>query len=112
MTKNFRIAYVTEASSHSFLPVLEECEEIRFITTGYETDGDLPDIIASALEDYHPDIDVILPVGRVATNLIVGIVAERKKIETRSNCINIAFYRDRKYVIHSVTEFGIKNVTE
>lgn len=97
--KKYRTAYVIQPSGHSFQPILEHCDEIRFLTTGYESDESLPQIIQNALKEYDPEKDVLVPVGNVATNVLAGIQVENIREEKRAKHINLAFYRDKQYII-------------
>ena len=36
MSKPYRTAYVTQSTGHSFTPILEYCQNLKFLTTGYE----------------------------------------------------------------------------
>ena len=100
MKKKFRTAYVVQPSGHSFQPILEHCEEIQFLTTGYEPDESLPTIIQNALKDYDPEKDVLVPVGNVATNLLVGVQALSNR---KNKSFHLAFYRDKQYIIKKYT---------
>lgn len=99
MKKKYSIAYIVQPSGHSFSPILEHCDEIQFLTTGYESDESLPVIIQNALEDYDPENDVLVPVGNVATNLLAGLEIERICKKKRARHFNLAFYRDKQYVV-------------
>ena len=101
--KMFRTAYVVQATNYDFAPLLEKCEEIKFVTTGYEKDDNLQVSIGMALVDYDPVNDVIVPVGNVANNVMVGIVAEQLRSYTHTNRINLALYRDKVYDIFTLT---------
>lgn len=108
--KKYRTAYVMQPSGHSFSPILEHCDEIQFLTTGYELDESLPQIIQNALRDFDPEKDVIVPVGNVATNVIVGMEAERIRIAKRAKYFNIALYRDKQYIVKKYNNLPKGNV--
>lgn len=58
------------------------CDNIVFCSTGYETEEELPQVIEKALAGFDPEKDVVVPVGNVTNNLIVGAVLAR-------NCISL-----------------------
>lgn len=98
MSKKFRKAFVVQTSQYDFKPLLEICETIVFITNGYETDENLFVAIQDALKDFSPDRDIVIPVGSVIVNLLVGMCIATKK-DPAFQKIAVAFYRDREYQI-------------
>jgi hypothetical protein len=107
--KEYGTAYVTQPTGYKFSPILDFCKEVRFITTGYEEEKDLSSIIENALNGYNPEYDVLVPVGSVSTNIVIGIIAERIRIEKGFEFINIATYSDRKYTIHLLSVKGFSD---
>lgn len=100
--KQYRTAYVTQPTKHSFSPILDLCERVEFITTGYEDDKNLKRIVKNALKNFDPEADVLVPVGSVITNLVVGIEVEKLRQEKNCESVNIAIYHDQKYRIRNV----------
>ena len=93
-SKQFRHAYVVEGGPYDFTALKELACTIRFVTTGYENDNELIPAIRDGLKDYDPLLDILVPVGSVATNLAVGLVLG----EIRYNH-HIALYQSKQYKI-------------
>lgn len=112
--KLYRTAYVTQPTGHSFAPIMDFCKEVRFITTGYEQEKDLLKVAEESLANYDPEIDVLVPVGSVVFNLILGIFVERLRENNDYKFVNVAVYHDKGYTIHPVglTYAGEKNDNE
>lgn len=73
--KVFRKVFVVEPS-HDFSALIDLCDEIVFLTTGYETLDQLPKAILNALVvgEFTPSMDAVLPVGKVTACLATGMV--------------------------------------
>lgn len=102
MNKPFRTAYVTQSTGHSFAPILEYCNNLKFVTTGYErydTQEELVALIRVAMQDYSPEQDVIVPVGAVVSSFIVGFIAKEKCEEAHAEFLNLGIYSDKQYNI-------------
>lgn len=74
MNKTYRRVFVVEPS-HDFSALVPLCEEIIFLTTGYENFTLVQDRIEEILRrDFNPATDAIVPVGRVTSCIVTGIV--------------------------------------
>lgn len=89
MEGKFKTAYVTVNTGHDFSALLEIADSIKFLTSGYEKEEELQAALRTALDNFDPMLDVIVPVGNVVANLLLG------------SCINshfwIAVFHDKKY---------------
>ena len=71
--KKFRRVYVVEPA-HDVTKLSKYTNEIRFLTSGTESsDIELFKTILKALSDFNTKTDAILPIGRVMTNMLVGL---------------------------------------
>lgn len=96
----FNTAYVVQPVGHSFAALLDYCEEVKFITTGYHSSyAQLVSQVQEALQDYDAEKDILVPVGNVTTNLIVGMQIMQCLQNSPSKFFNIAYYKDKDYVI-------------
>lgn len=95
MDKKFRKAYIVQNTGHDFSSLLEMCDELVFVTTGYETEDQLVTSISKSLVNFDPSKDVLVPVGNVAANLLVGIVLQKWYIQL--GICQVAMYQDKKY---------------
>ena len=89
---NFRKAYVMEPS-HDFSALSSHCEEIVFLTTGYERDFPATcRAIREGLQNFQPEQDVLIPTGRVAAVLFAGYVLGRLQ-----RMIQVGLYANKIY---------------
>ena len=104
--KTFHRGLVVQPVGHDFSAVLEFCEEIKFLTTGYETFDKLEQVIRKNLEEleFDPKQDVIIPVGSVNANLLAGIVLEKIRRETGNPYLSLAVYKDKQYDVITLVE--------
>jgi len=74
----FNRIFVVEPS-HDFSALKPFCQEIVFLTTGYETANQLTKTIAHNLylQKFDPEMDAVLPVGRVVACVVTGIILGR-----------------------------------
>jgi hypothetical protein len=99
--RHFRTAYVASNTGHNFDPLLEFCDEIKFVTTGYEKEEVLEKEIRKSLENFEPSLDILVPVGSVYTNMLIGMVIRHWWV---FGSISIAFFQDQQYHICDVFE--------
>ena len=102
--KKFRTAYVSQNTSHDFSTLLEICETIRFVATGYEKEEDLLPSLQESLKDYHPATDVIVPVGSVTLNALIGMVVGQLVKEHHYSTFRMAFFQDKEYHVAEIHE--------
>lgn len=75
MTTPYRTAFIAMNSGHDFIRVKQDlAANIVFVTTGYEAEEDLLPAIEKSLESFDPEQDIIVPVGKVMTNALIGLV--------------------------------------
>ena len=101
--KMYRTAYVAGNSGHDFQPLLKLCKDLKFCVTGYEREEDIPGVLKESLKDFDPRLDVLVPVGNVTTNMLVGIVLARM---WPSGDLNMAFYHEREYHVSKMGTGG------
>lgn len=97
--RKFRTAYVTQnVGSFDFSSLLGFCERIVFVTTGYEAEDTLLGTVQKVLADYDPSLDLLVPVGNVTVNMLIGAVAMvLGKGHGMDNSITVTFYREQRY---------------
>ncbi len=98
--KTFRNAYVVQATAHDFHQLLSFCTDIIFVTTGYEIYEDLQSHIEEVLQDFDPAVDLLVPVGNVASNVLCGAALEKIRREKNCNHFCIAFYDGSNYITY------------
>ena len=102
MSKPYRTAYVAQSTGHSFAPILEYCQNLKFLTTGYEqydSQHELFDLIRESMKDYSPEQDIIVPVGAVISSFVIGFLAREKCEEVGAAFLNLGIYADKQYSI-------------
>ena len=106
MEKPYRVAYIAQSSGHGFSPILEHCETLKFLSTGYELPGELIPTVREVLKDYSPEQDVIVPVGSVLSCFAAGLLAFEKCKALGSEFLNLGIYADKKY---NIVQIGVEN---
>ncbi len=71
MDKRFRYIWIVEPG-HDFSSLRNECEKIRFMSTGNEEIEELSETFEKVIENFEPQKDAIVAVGRVNSCLFVG----------------------------------------
>ena len=87
--EKFKTAYVTANTGHDFSALLEMADKIVFCTSGYEKEEELQAAIGTALKNFDSEMDVIVPVGNVIANLLLGTFLPPY--------FRIAIFHDKKY---------------
>lgn len=96
----FRTLYIVEPS-HDLSVVKDYTDNIKFITTGTELVEGLAERVSASLEDFDPEEDAIIPMGRTSACLITGLIL-RSKIP-KGGTVKIGVYKkDSKYVFVKV----------
>jgi hypothetical protein len=106
-SKKFARAFVAQNSGHNFAELKELADEIVFISSGYDEEEKLLSTVVDGLQDFSPRRDIIVPVGNVFINLLVGMVA--MELSKEWGHFRVALYRDREYHIQIVP---VKNIGE
>lgn len=73
--KDFRYIFVVEPG-RDFSSLAKRCDQIRFVTSGYEEVSQLEVAISKGLRDLDPKQDAILAVGRVNSCLLTGAIVQ------------------------------------
>lgn len=107
MTEKFARAYVAQTSGHNFTDLKDICEDISFVTSGYDGESTLLAVVVEGLRNFSPRRDVIVPVGNVYINLLVGMVAAHMSKDW--GYFRVALYREKTYHIQIV---DVRNVGE
>lgn len=95
MKKPFRVAWITEPG-YDFSAVEKYCEEVRFLTKGYEKDTmKMADSIHSSLADFNLSQDVIVPVGKVLSVWLVALSVNA--LQENEGTLNYAVYQGGDY---------------
>lgn len=102
MSAIYRTAFVVQNTGYDFSDLETICENIRFITSGRESEDQLLDVINDRMHDFVPNMDLFVPVGNVVTNLLAGLVLFTLA-KPLGDAITIALYKDRKYHIRVVS---------
>jgi hypothetical protein len=100
MPSKFATAYVVQNTKHDFKALRDLCDEIVFLTHGYELEEQLPEIIATGLASFVPSTDILVPVGNVYPNMLAGMVA--KDLCRTWGKLSVGLYRDKAYHVNSI----------
>ena len=90
----FRTAYITVNTEHDFSALLEVADKIVFCTSGYEREEELQAAIGNTLKSFDYEMDIIVPVGNVVSNLLLGSLLTPQ--------FNVAIFHDKQYHILGV----------
>lgn len=69
----FDTIYIVEPVKN-FSAVVPYCTQIRFLTTGKETIAELGKVITSNIQDFDPDKDALIAVGRSNAVMLTGMI--------------------------------------
>lgn len=72
MPKRFRTAYIAQESGHDFSELEIFCDQLLFVTAGDESFSELATVVYAALASFDPQRDIVVPVGKVGVNLMIG----------------------------------------
>jgi hypothetical protein len=97
MTQHFKTAYIVQSSPHDFQQVRNFAERIQFIFTATDAEEMLLPIATDALRNFDPETDVLVPVGTVIANLIVGNVLGRQSDLWHTPAYHAAIYSQKQY---------------
>jgi hypothetical protein len=100
LTTMFARAYVAQNSGHHFDDLHKICKDIVFITSGYDEEANLLPTVLAGLQNFSPRRDIIVPVGNVFVNMLVGIVAA--ELSKEWGHFRVALYRDKTYHVQLV----------
>jgi len=89
----FRTIFVAEPS-HDVSALKEYTHDIRFITTGYESIDNVHDAIVKNLQEFDPDQDALVPIGKVITSLMIGATLSKR---FNGLPITVGVYKDKAY---------------
>lgn len=100
MSKQFGTAFVVQYTTHDISALLEMAERIVFVTTGHEKEEELQSAIHIIMQAFDPVMDVIVPVGNVMANLLVGVCLEKLNVDL-GRC-QVAVFQDKKYHVMEI----------
>jgi hypothetical protein len=95
-SKRFRVAWVTEPG-FAFNALAPHVQRIEFLTSGAEADFEARKAAISVkLLDFRASEDVVIPTGKVASNLAVGLALSGYR------SIWIGLFRDGEYSFQEI----------
>ena len=99
--KYFRKIFVAEPT-HDFTALKQYSDDIVFVTTGLEDISRLGATVGRSMADFDPTEDAIIPVGKLATVMFIGMMILTKMMEKGSETFNFGIYRDKDYTFKTV----------
>jgi hypothetical protein len=75
---HFKNAFIAHNSKHDFSGLAKLADNLIFCSNGYEPEDTLASTIEEAMKDFNPRTDILVPVGNVNSNLLMGAIAARK----------------------------------
>jgi hypothetical protein len=100
--KIFRYAFVAQSSDYDFSTLLQIAGGVKAVTTGLERDMDLVAAVGLGMVEFDPFADLLVPVGKVVNNVLMGMAAAQLAIEQGADCVKVALYREGNYQIFTV----------
>lgn len=92
--KQYRVAWVTEPG-RDYRALLQLADRIEFLTTGFETSGEMmAEAIARQVDNIDFEKDIIVPAGRVLSNWVLSSI-----LADTGEAYNIAIYAYPTYTI-------------
>lgn len=104
--KIYRTAYIVQNTGHDFGELLKVCEQLKFVSNGYEPENEALDTLLTGLQGFDPEKDVIVPVGNVTLNLLLGTLLPR--LCEVSQYYTMAVFYDKLYHFKVVSFKGIQ----
>lgn len=105
-SKIYRTAYVVQNTGHDFGELLRVCEQLKFMSNGYEPENETLDVLLTGLQGFDPEKDVIVPVGNVTLNLLLGVILPR--LCEVSQYFTMAVFYEKQYHFKVVAFKGIQ----
>ena len=106
---HFTNAFIAHNSKHDFSELKKLADNLIFCSTGYEQGDTLASTIEEAMKDYNPRTDILVPVGNVISNLLMGAIAARKSSHVEAGEVPVlaseffvAVYRDTQYHVREI----------
>lgn len=104
--KHFRTAFIAQGSGYDFSKLSKISDSIKFVTTESQcatmSEQELLEAIGLALLDFDPSQDIVVPVGHVAVNLLVGIAVQQVCHEKVQHVLYVAIYRGKEYAVTAI----------
>jgi len=95
---SFRCVYIVEPS-HDFSKARDSTKRVTFLSTGDEKVFELKDVMEKMLEDFDPEKDAIIPMGRVSASLLAGLILGNK---FPGHTINVGIFSTSGYIFEKV----------
>lgn len=70
----FRRIYVVAPTTHDLSPLKKYSDNLSFLLSGYESMDDLLERLKVELAEFDPEIDAIVPMGKIVPNVMLGHV--------------------------------------
>lgn len=93
----FRKLFVVEPS-HDVSVLSKYSSNIIFLGDSEEKIVDLPNKMKKYLEDFDPDLDAIIPMGRVSSCVLAGLLVGSKLTYSDPIIIMIGIYKNEEYI--------------
>lgn len=94
----FRNAYVLKAGKFDFSSLKPYCERIIFVTDGYGDHVDnLREQVIEHLQHFHPDKDVIIPIGSPMVGVLAGQLMQRYISEKQGDSYAMGIFLEGRY---------------
>jgi len=104
--KVYRTAYIVQNTGHDFQELLKVCDNLRFMSNGYEPENEALDTLITGLQGFDPEKDLIVPVGNVTLNVLLGLLLPR--ICDVSQYFTMAVFYEKQYHFKVVSFEGIQ----
>ena len=112
---HFKNAFIAHNSKHDFTGLAKLADNLIFCSTGYEQEDTLASVVEEAVKDFNPRTDILVPVGNVNSNLLLGAIAARKSLDANISADHwgkdlsllpssffVAVYRDGQYHVREI----------
>lgn len=106
-TKRFKRAFVVQQTPHDLQGLRDYAERIETIFLASQDEGTMLRVATEVLADFDPVLDVIVPVGTVLANIVVGNVLGM--IVTGEYCV--ALFTAKQYHI-TVVNLDVKELAD
>jgi hypothetical protein len=103
--KIYRTAYIVQNTGHDFQELLKVCDQLKFISNGYEAENEALDTLLTGLQGFESEKDLIVPVGNVTLNLLLGSLLP--KLCEVTQFFNMAVFYEKQYHFKVVSFKGL-----
>lgn len=96
----FRKIFVVEPS-HDLSALKQHTDCIELLTTGYENLPDLQAKIDKNLNDFCPETDAFVPIGKLISTMLAGMTLQRM---SNGAPITVGIFRNKSYEFIAIGE--------